>query len=92
MNPWPARAADARQAPTPALTINALGKKCPIPIIMLAERIGEVPMGQTVEVLASDPATRTDVPAWCGLKSHEFIGVAELPEAAGWSYLIRRSY
>ena len=30
----------------PALTIDALGRKCPIPIIMLAERIREVPIGQ----------------------------------------------
>ncbi len=94
MIPPPARRPDAApaQVPAPALTIDALGKKCPIPIILLAERIGEVPMGQTVQVLADDPATRTDVPAWCGLKSHECVRVAELPAAAGWAFLVRRCY
>ena len=43
-------------ASAPALTIDALGRKCPIPIIMLAERIREVPIGQVVAVLADDPA------------------------------------
>lgn len=76
----------------PALRINALGLKCPVPIIMLAERIGEVPVGQVIEVLADDPAAKTDVPAWCGLKSHEFVGAAELNGQAGWSLLVRRSY
>ena len=75
---------------TPLLTIDALGRKCPIPIIMLAERIREVPIGETVAVLADDPAAKTDVPAWCTMKSHEFVALAELPR--GWSLLIRRNY
>jgi tRNA 2-thiouridine synthesizing protein A len=45
-----------------------------------------------VEVLADDPATKTDVPAWCGLKSHEFVGAAELAPTPGWAFRIRRSY
>jgi tRNA 2-thiouridine synthesizing protein A len=59
---------------------------------MLAERIGEVPIGQVVQVLADDPATKTDVPAWCGLKSHEFVMATELGAVPGWSFLVRRSY
>ena len=76
--------------PAPMLVIDALGRKCPIPIIMLAERIREVPIGETVAVLADDPAAKTDVPAWCTMKSHEFVALAELPR--GWSLLIRRNY
>jgi len=76
--------------PAPALVIDALGRKCPIPIIMLAERIREVPVGETIAVLADDPAAKTDVPAWCTMKSHEFVAIAELP--SGWSLLIRRNY
>ena len=76
--------------PGPMLVIDALGRKCPIPIIMLAERIRGVPIGGTIAVLADDPAAKTDVPAWCTMKSHEFVALAELP--SGWSFLIRRSY
>jgi tRNA 2-thiouridine synthesizing protein A len=74
----------------PALTLDALGKKCPIPIIMLADKIREVPVGATIEVLADDPAAKSDLPAWCALKSQEFVSAADLP--AGWSFLVRRSY
>jgi tRNA 2-thiouridine synthesizing protein A len=76
--------------PDPTLVIDALGRKCPIPIIMLAERIREVPVGQMVAVLADDPAARTDVPAWCHMKSHKFVAANDLP--SGWAFLIKRSY
>jgi tRNA 2-thiouridine synthesizing protein A len=84
------RAVPTEAVQAPVLILDALGKKCPIPIIMLADRIGEVRVGQTVEVLADDPAAKTDLPAWCTLKSHEFVRTAALP--AGWSFLVRRSY
>jgi tRNA 2-thiouridine synthesizing protein A len=41
-------------------------------------------------VLADDPAARTDVPAWCTMKSQEFVTATDLPQ--GWSFLIKRSY
>jgi tRNA 2-thiouridine synthesizing protein A len=77
-------------APPPALTLDALGKKCPIPIIMLADKINQVSVGATIEVLADDPAAKTDLPAWCALKSQEFVSASDLP--VGWSFLVRRSY
>ena len=76
----------------PDLRINALGKKCPIPIILLAERIAEVPIGHLVEVLADDPAAKSDVPAWCTLKSHEFVGATGLDASGGWAFVVRRRY
>lgn len=83
-------------ASEPALRIDALGRKCPMPIIMLARQIGQVPVGGLVEVLADDPAAKSDVPAWCGLKSHEFIGTTPVQaspgRAGGWAFLVRRSY
>jgi tRNA 2-thiouridine synthesizing protein A len=76
-------------AAPPALTINALACKCPVPVILLAERITEVPVGQLVEVLADDPVTRTELPAWCAMKSHELVREDDRPP--GWSFLVRRS-
>jgi tRNA 2-thiouridine synthesizing protein A len=87
----PTAAGSGSAAPVPTLTIDALGRKCPIPIIMLAERIREVPIGHVVAVLADDPAAETDVPAWCMLKSQEFLTLTDLP-GAGWAFLVRRSY
>jgi tRNA 2-thiouridine synthesizing protein A len=93
-----ARAAVAGNAPlpfippgaAPAITIDALGRKCPIPIIMLAEQIRDVPVGAVIAVLADDPAAYTDIPAWCGLKSHECVFRTD--HGTGWSFGILRRY
>ena len=78
----------AEQAPAPSLTLDALGKKCPIPIIMLAEQIRDIPLGAVVAVLADDPAAYTDIPAWCAMKAQEFVSSQDLPR--GWALYIRR--
>ena len=83
------RAPDPPVLPVPDLTIDALGRKCPIPIIMLAEQIRSVPLGAVVAVLADDPAAYTDIPSWCTMKAHEFAGHQELPQG-GWALYIRR--
>ena len=77
-------------AEEPLITIDALGRKCPIPIIWLAEQIRDVPVGAIIAVLADDPAAYSDIPAWCSLKSHDCVFRADL--ASGWSFGIRRRY
>ena len=74
----------------PLITIDALGRKCPIPIIMLAQQIRDVPVGSVIAVLADDPAAYSDIPAWCGLKSHDCVFRADY--ASGWSFGVRRRY
>ena len=74
----------------PLITIDALGRKCPMPIIMLAEQIRDVPVGSVIAVLADDPAAYSDIPAWCGLKSHDCVFRADY--ATGWSFGVRRRY
>ena len=74
----------------PQVIIDALGRKCPIPIIMLAEQIRDVPLGAVIAVLADDPAAYTDIPSWCTMKAHEFVAHQELPQG-GWALYIRRA-
>jgi tRNA 2-thiouridine synthesizing protein A len=74
----------------PLITVDALGRKCPIPIIMLAQQIRDVPVGGVIAVLADDPAAYTDIPAWCGLKSHDCV--FRTSYASGWSFGVRRRY
>ncbi|WP_128803288.1 MULTISPECIES: cysteine desulfurase/sulfurtransferase TusA family protein [unclassified Streptomyces] len=82
-------------APTPAATVredvlvvDALGKRCPIPVIELAKVIGDVPVGALVRVLSDDTAARLDIPAWCDMREQEYVG--EEPADRGTAYLVRR--
>jgi cysteine desulfurase len=74
--------------PGDALTIDTLGRRCPIPIIELAKQIGDVEIGATIVVLSDDDAARVDIPVWCRMKRHEYVG-AEAAER-GVAYRVRR--
>jgi tRNA 2-thiouridine synthesizing protein A len=56
-----------------SLRIDALGKRCPLPVIMLAKLAADQPPGTLIEVLADDPAAAIDIPAWCRMRGHTFV-------------------
>ncbi len=74
--------------PAASLVVDALGRRCPIPVIELAKVIGEVAVGATVTVLADDEAARLDIPAWCEMRGQEYVG--EEPADRGSAYVVRR--
>ncbi|MGW3475968.1 aminotransferase class V-fold PLP-dependent enzyme [Streptomyces althioticus] len=71
-----------------ALVVDALGRRCPVPVIELAKVIGDVPVGGLVRVLADDEAARLDIPAWCEMRGQEYVG--EQPAGRGAAYVVRR--
>jgi tRNA 2-thiouridine synthesizing protein A len=56
-------------------------------VIALARRVVELPVGAVVRVLADDPAAATDIPAWCRLRGHEYVG-----QPAPDTYEVRRTH
>jgi len=74
---------------TPDPVLDCRGMRCPLPVIELGRRIGSVPVGGSVLVVADDPAARLDIPAWCQMRGQEYLG--EEPTADGApSYRVRR--
>jgi tRNA 2-thiouridine synthesizing protein A len=59
--------------------------RCPLPVIQLARRLPQLPVGAVLRVLSDDPAAAVDIPAWCRLRDQEFLGAAEGP-----AYDVRR--
>ncbi|MFB6532074.1 MULTISPECIES: cysteine desulfurase/sulfurtransferase TusA family protein [unclassified Streptomyces] len=84
----PTSAPAAAQGPD-ALVVDALGRRCPIPVIELAKVIGDVPVGGTVTVLADDAAARLDIPAWCEMRGQEYVGESAAV-GGGVAYVVRR--
>ncbi|WP_151483979.1 cysteine desulfurase/sulfurtransferase TusA family protein [Streptomyces albicerus] len=72
-----------------SLVVDALGKRCPIPVIELAKVINDVPVGATIRVLSDDEAARLDIPAWCEMRGQEYVG--EEPADRGTAYVVRRT-
>ncbi|MFF1547637.1 cysteine desulfurase/sulfurtransferase TusA family protein [Streptomyces sp. NPDC058291] len=87
--PSSARAAVADPAGGAVLVVDALGRRCPIPVIELAKVIGDVPVGGMVRVLSDDEAARLDIPAWCEMRGQEYVG--EEPADRGAVYTVRRT-
>ena len=56
------------------IEVDSRGRRCPLPIIDLAKRMPSVPVGAVVRVLADDPAAANDIPAWCRMKGHDYLG------------------
>ncbi len=74
---------------TPDLELDCRDMVCPLPVIELARRIGEVEVGQVVAVVADDAAARVDVPAWCRMRGQEYVGEQAADDGTP-AYLVRR--
>lgn len=44
-------------------TLNALGKKCPMPVLMTKKELKNMSSGQTLELVVDDKGALKDVPA-----------------------------
>ena len=76
---------------SPVLTLDCRGLRCPLPVIRLANGIGDVPVGGVVAVEADDPATRADVPAWCRMRGQEYAGEVAADDGTPTYLVLRRS-
>ncbi len=56
--------------------INCLGKRCPLPIIETAKAINELHGGESVRLLADDPATEIDLRAWARMTGNQMRVIA----------------
>lgn len=62
------------------IEIDARGLRCPLPVIRLAQAARDAPAGMLLVVLATDPAARYDIPAWCRMRGHEICEVKQVGE------------
>ncbi|MGZ8737434.1 MAG: sulfurtransferase TusA family protein [Nocardioides sp.] len=74
----------------PEVELDCRGIRCPLPIIRLANHIGDVAVGQTLGVVADDPAARPDVQAWCRMRGHEYVGEDTASDGVP-RFVVRRS-
>lgn len=73
-----------------ALELDCRTMMCPLPIIELARHLGDVAVGDVLAVVATDVAARHDVPAWCRMRGHEYVGEDVAADGAP-RFLVRRS-
>lgn len=72
-----------------AETLDCLGQRCPLPVIALARRLPQLPVGSVVRVLADDPAAALDIPAWCRIRGQEFVAASTVADSPAFD--VRRT-
>ncbi len=58
---------------TGTAVLDLKGLLCPMPIVKLAQAIKNVPVGGTLEAVATDPGVLADVPAWARSSGNELV-------------------
>ncbi|TDI61341.1 MAG: sulfurtransferase TusA family protein [Alphaproteobacteria bacterium] len=65
---------------TPTQTLDATGLLCPLPVLRAQRKLRSMKAGEVLEVLATDPASKTDMPAFCDEAGHALISAEEVGE------------
>ena len=71
--------------------LDCRGLRCPLPIIRLANAIGDVAAGRCLAVVATDPAARPDIAAWCRMRGQEYVG-EDTAEDGVPRFVVRRTH
>ncbi|OKY27554.1 sulfurtransferase TusA [Thalassotalea sp. PP2-459] len=69
-------------------TLDALGLRCPEPVMMIRMNIRKISAGETLLVIADDPSTTRDIPSFCRFMEHELI--ASQTDVLPFQYVIKK--
>jgi tRNA 2-thiouridine synthesizing protein A len=68
--------------------LDAIGLRCPEPVMMVRLAIRKLDKNQTLLVSADDPSTKRDIPSFCRFMEHQLL--AQQVEQSPFQYLIKK--
>ncbi|MFI6155458.1 sulfurtransferase TusA family protein [Kitasatospora sp. NPDC051170] len=74
---------------TPDLTVDGTGLLCVQLLLRLRAKIAHLPAGAVVHIRTTDPAAPLDLPAWCHLTGHTYLGPLPHPAESYEVYGLR---
>ncbi|CNI92333.1 sulfur transfer protein SirA [Yersinia frederiksenii] len=72
----------------PDKTLDALGLRCPEPVMMVRKTVRNMEDGQTLLIIADDPATTRDIPGFCRFMDHQLL--AQDTVQTPYRYLVKK--
>ena len=72
------------------LVLDCQNLLCPMPIIKLNAAINQIGVGQTLQMLATDPGSQYDVQAWAKQRQHELVATQKNGKV--YTYVVRRAH
>ena len=70
------------------IVLDARGLYCPEPVMLLHNKIRDIPAGTFLRLTATDPSTQRDIPKFCLFLGHELVSSAD--NAGEYVYLIQK--
>jgi tRNA 2-thiouridine synthesizing protein A len=71
------------------ITLDAMGKKCPMPVLLTKKELKKMASGQTLELIVDDKGALKDVPALLSKTGDELVNTNE--EDAKVTFLIKKN-
>ena len=78
--------ADSNSAKQAHQVLDCIGLYCPMPIMKTREEMDKLTIGETLEVLADDPAAEEDLKAWAKRAGQKILKIEKTSE--GLRFLI----
>ncbi|MEC6825039.1 sulfurtransferase TusA [Photobacterium piscicola] len=72
----------------PTHNLDALGLRCPEPVMMVRKTVRKMSTNETLLVIADDPSTTRDIPSFCRFMDHTLI--AAETETLPYRFLIKK--
>lgn len=69
-------------------TLNAIGLRCPEPVMMVRVNIRKIAVGETLLIQCDDPSTTRDIPSFCRFMDHQLIAQQVLEKP--YLYVIKK--
>ncbi len=60
---------------TADMVLDCVGLACPMPVFKTSTTIKELKPGQMLKVQSDDDGIEKDMPAWCKMTGHEYLGL-----------------
>ena len=68
--------------------LDAKGLYCPEPVMLLHNKVRDLPGGGLLKVLATDPSTERDIPKFCVFLGHELLEATR--DDTLFTYLVKK--
>ena len=60
--------------------IDAKRLLCPMPVIRTQDKVKTLQIGDTLQVVCTDPGALNDIPAWCRINGHRVVSTSRVDD------------
>ena len=78
-------------AEAPDQVLDCKGMLCPMPVVKTNKALKKLEVGQTLEMIATDPGSMPDMEAWARQTEHELVEAEDVGDGT-FRFLIKKTH